>query len=612
MKAYGAVFRTDDPVEVELEAIRAGGRWMTRGQRCGEGLLAHHKRLQSLLYPWKVWDRWSELILRRLLEKKMVFLSGPNDSSKSHSVAAYALSLYMCWPYETSILVSSTDSRSLDLRIFGELKKLWNAARAVYAATPGRMIESKQMLVTESEEWGDATDFRNGIIGIPCVVGGSYVGLGKFVGIKNKRVFLAGDELQFMSQAFFDGVANMMKRPGFRGAGMFNPKDRTDVAGKFSEPSTDAGGWEGYEPTGKTLEWPTRFPGGWCVQLDGRDTPNNETAPGQPPLYPHLITREKIIESVEFYGEDSYQVSMSCYGVFPRDALARRVITRSMCERFKAAEEPFWSGDELTRLFALDAAYGAVGGDRCVGVELAFGKCTDGVVRLAFAGPPLIIPVKAGVQRDGVPFLPEDQIAEWVKSYCEDDRRQIPPTHVAFDSTGRGSLMSAFARLEPPTHEPDQQWGGAVTVEFGGAASERMVSAKQQVPCRAYYFNMVSQLWFDTATLIESDQLRALPRSVMEEGCMRGWDVVKGKKLQVWPKSPTTANDNNNAAGFRMKMPRSPDLYDAFTVAVALAQRLGLTLGHAGSKSAAQAPNWLLELQAAQQRVNSRKQLTYR
>lgn len=51
-------------------------------------------------------------------------------------------------------------------------------------------------------------------------------------------------------------------------------------------------------------------------------------------------------------------------------------------------------------LFALDAAYGGVGGDRCVGVELHVGKGIDGVRRTVVFD--LARGFRLGAPKDGI------------------------------------------------------------------------------------------------------------------------------------------------------------------------------------------------------------------
>lgn len=586
MNAYGASFATDDPIEVEITAIRLGGRWQrNNGKHCGAGLFHHYKALQSHLAPWKQWDRWSDRILQELISRPLVVLTGPANSTKTHNVAFYALCRYIVAPTQQCVLVSSTDSRSLELRIWGEIKKLWSGARKVYGGTPGRIVESRQMIVTDIED-SEATDFRNGILAIPTVIGGNYVGLGKWAGIKNDNIFMAADEVHFMGASFYDAIANLRKNRGFQCAASGNPKDRTDVLGRLGEPASSIGGWEGYEPTGKTFTYPTRFAGGIAICLDGRDSPNNDVAPGDPVPFPYIITQEKIQEDLDYYGEDSIQVSMMDYGIFPKDAQAKRVITRSLCEKFRAFEDVTWTHEPLVKLFCMDAAYGAVGGDRCVGIEMHMGRCADGVQRLAFAGNPMVIPVSAKLD-----MLPEDQIATFVKNYCSHPERDIPPRHVIFDSTGRGSLVSAFGRL----------WSSQVVpVEFGGMASERPVSAKIKTPCRAFYFNFVSELWYQVRHVIEADQLRRLPINVMEEGAMRGYELTAGNRVKVEPKEEC-----------KVRMGRSPDLFDAFVCGAELALRLGFVI-RGISKDKHKTPAWIKTLVDQQQQVRKAHELTYK
>lgn len=581
MDVYGCSWRTNYQIEIELECIRRGGKWKNKaGKVLGRGLLYHYRTLQSLIAPWKRWDRWSILILDRMIHNRMTILTGPASSTKTHNIAFYGLCRYLLNPTNQCVVVTSTDSRSLELKIWGEIKKLWSQCCSVWPDTPGRIIESRQTIVTDIEDT-EATDYRNGIVAIPTIIGGSFVGQSRFQGIKNGNVLLLADELSVMPHAFYDIIANLRKNPDFQVIGAGNPKDRTDVLGKLAEPHADIGGWENYEPTGKTYQYKTRFAEGEAIVLDGRDSPNNDTPPGQPPLYPYIITAEHIRQDCDYYGEDSVQVSMFDYGTFPRDAQAKRVITRTLCEKFRAFEEPTWSHDTRTDIFAIDAAYGAVGGDRCVGVHLEFGACTDGVQRLSFATQPMIIPVSNKSDK-----MAEDQIVDFVERYCTE--HDIPPHHVGLDSTGRGSLMAAFGRIWSPL---------VIPVEFGGGASERPVSAKNPVPCNRYYSNFVSELWYQSRSLIESDQLRKLPINVMEEGCMRGWDHVAGNKIRVEPKDKC-----------KERMSRSPDLYDAFVVAIELALRLGFRI--AGSaKARGVFPNWMNELKERHLKIRKRQEL---
>lgn len=600
VERYGA--RWANPLVAEITAIQRGGIWEAiqpdgTWADQGLGLFEHYKRLESLLWPWKGWDRWSEKILRSLIDNRLTALIGPNSSAKTHSVAAFCVARYICFSRNSMTLVSSTDIRSLELRIWGEIKKLWNEAKLRYPETPGRIIESKQCIVTDIEDL-EATDYRCGIHCIPVLVGGNFQGLSRFSGLKAERIFLASDETQFCPPGWFDGIVALQKNREFKCAALGNPKDRTDTFGRLAEPAVEVGGWEAYEPTGKTMEWPTRFPGGVAIQLDGRDTPNNDDVPckeGEDWPFPYLINPDHIAADIKFHGSEDWHVYMNDYGIFPRDAQARRVISKLTCDRFRAFEEPSWTGENLVKLFTLDAAYGAVGGDRCIGIETCWGPCTDGKVRLAGVGQPMVIPVRASV-----PIEPEEQIAQWVMDYCVP--KGIAPSNVAFDSTGRGSLVSAFGRI----------WStDVVAIEFGGSASDRPVPTKvrnkdgQILKASEYYYNFVTELWFAWPALVESDQCRALPMGVVEEGVLRGWDY-RNRKVQVEPKTADAGKPS-----YKARLGKSPDMADSWVVAIELARRLGFPLGDSGAKDDS-IPDWLAyEAQRSKERLN-RKQLVYR
>lgn len=586
IERYGAAWNPESSdIEIEKYCIRKGGKWIGKdGNECGLGLFQHYKNLQSLYWPEKKWHRWNEIVLGELVRRRIIGIVGPANSAKTRESSDYALTLYSVYPKETTVLVSSTDARSLELRIWGELKKNWFRAKQRYPQFPGYMRSSKQMITTDSADM-EAQDFRNGIVGIPCMISGQYVGLGKYVGIKNKYLILIGDELQFMPKTFVDAIANLNKNPNFQCAGMGNPKDRTDALGVICEPSDAIGGWDGLDQNEKTKVWPTRWENGVCIQLVGTDSPNFDVGPEDPVPFPFLIKRRDIESDLNFYGRDSLQFTMMNLGIFPKDSVSRRVITRMMCVQFGAMEQPTWSGKPILRLGALDAAYGNVGGDRCVFMELAMGYDIAGKQILAIIGNPIIVPINVKLDK-----ISEDQIAEFVRDECI--KRGIAPQNLGYDSTGRGTLGVSFARVWSPHINP---------IEFGGRASERMVSAERKVTCREYYSKFVSELWYSTRHAIESEQIRGLSEEVMNEGCMREWKIVQGNRIEVEPKDATKA-----------RMGRSPDLYDCFAAGVEMARRRGFVIEKAGNdRSRQDNMDWLRKLMDKQKHLNKSKELNH-
>lgn len=351
---------------------------------------------------------------------------------------------------------------------------------------------------------------------------------------------------QFMPRSFVGSISNLNKNKDFKCVGSGNPKETTDALGVLCEPAAHLGGWDGgIDQTPESKTWEIRFPQGICIQFCGTDSPNLDGKMGIP-----LITQEQINSDIAFYGKDSIQYSMMDMGMMPRGQGNRRVITRNLCLKFGAMEEPYWLNSQQTRVGFLDASYRGVGGDRCVFGELRFGLNSERKEIMALIDT-MVIPIK-----DGVNEMPEDQIAQQVREQCEN--RMIEPDHVFFDSTGRGSLMSAFARLWSPH---------VVPIEFGATCSDRPVSTGIDATCREYYSKFVTELWYSVRLVVECGQFRGMTEEMMLEGCMREWTFVAGHKIEVEPKDK-----------MKLKSGRSPDLFDALAAGVEGARRLGFVI----------------------------------
>lgn len=566
---------------IEMTMVRQGG--LIKGQ--GNGLFYHFKALISLLWPEHVWHRWNELQLQCYLNHRIIGEMGPASSGKTHSAAINVLADYYAWSDCTTVLVSSTEREMLEMRVWGEIKKYHRMAQALFPQLiPGNLIESRQRIITDSRfENAEGRDFRNGICGVPCKKGGSYVGLGSFAGIKNKRLRMVADECHLMNRVFVDAIANLNKNADFKCVAMGNPKDTTDALGVICEPAAHLGGWDGgIDQSPKTKTWPTRFDQGICVQLVGSDSPNLDGSLGIP-----IIDQKAIDADIAFYGRDSLQFTMMDEGRMPRGQGLRRVITRQMCLKFGAMEPAVWKEEKRTKIGFLDAAYGSVGGDRCVYGELQFGKDPNDRQILELIRT-MLVPISVEVDE-----MPEDQIANFVKRQCEESG--IPPQQFAFDSTGRGSLMNAFGRL----------WSPHVNgVEFGGKPSERQVTwipNSNKMTCRDYYSKFVSELWYSVALTIQSGQFRGMTEEVMNEGCMREWGIVGANKIEVEPKEK-----------MKLKTGRSPDLFDALVSGVEMARRLGFVITMITAKDALKADDgWKNKYRDRMRQLETNHRLTY-
>lgn len=587
---------TDD-LQVEMYAITKGGKWESRGQQCGLGLSQHYENMRRILWPHLDGDhngqRWHTLTREEMVKNKVTVLMGCGSSGKTHAPSWFYLCEYFCFPEETCVLVSSTDIRGLRLRVWAEITHLWEQAVNKFEYLPGNLIDSRLAITTDKLDEGSfesrqIRDMRKGIVGIPTVQGGKYVGLGKFIGIKQKRMRLIADEAQCMGPGFLSAFSNLNKNEDFRAVILGNPNDILDPLGRAAEPLD---GWDNHmEPT-KTEVWTTRFMNGTCVNLIGTDSPNFDFPEDEPTRFKYLISREKIADTLSFFAKDSFEYYSQCVGAMKVGMLARRVLTRRICEQGHALEDDVsWESPNRTRVYFVDAAYG---GDRAVGGWAEFGKGVGGKTILKLYQP-AIIPISAREDKE-----PEQQIAEYVKRECE--ALAIPAENMGHDSTGRGSLGTFMARVWSAMTNP---------IESGGKPTNRPVSLDIYVidketkqrrlkRCDEHYVKLVTEFWFSVRYTVEAEQLRGLPDEAMEELCSREWDRVKDDKIEVETKQEMKA-----------RMGRSPDMGDWVAGIVEMARRKGFVISKLGSTQAEERSfEWLNNMRRQANQLHASKQL---
>lgn len=574
--------------------IQQGGAHAKKdGTKVGKGLPYHYEAMRKLLWPDLEDHRWNSLCRDEILKNKVTVLMGPGSSGKTHTAAWVHLCEYFCYPEETCVLVSSTDMRGLKMRVWGEMSSLWSQAIERYEYLPGHMLDSACAITTDSLEDDEGNrnirDFRRGCVGIPTMQGGRFVGLQKWVGIKQKRVRLIADEAAMMGAGFLSAFSNLNKNSDFRACVLGNPNDPNDCLGRCAEPED---GWDSHMNPEKTTTWKTRFMSGVCVNLIGLDSPNMDYPEDQPTRYKYLISRQKIAETVSFFGKDSYEYFSQCVGSMRIGQLARRVFTRRLCEENLATEhEVNWLDGIRTRVAGLDSAYN---GDRCVFYRAEFGKAVGGKTIL-YLHQPIIIPITpTGAE-------PEQQISEFVKRECE--AHGILPENFAHDSTGRGSLGTFLARVWSAQTNP---------IEFGGQPTDRPVSLdhyfndpktkiRRLKTEKEHYSKRVSALWFAVRYCIEAGQLRGLTEETMEEGCMREWNRVKDDKLELEGKDD-----------MKLRVGRSPDLMDACSIVVEMARRRGFHISKLANQEEQNASTeWLDTIRRDQRKLSDSHALTF-
>lgn len=593
---YGMMMPSNtDPLALELECIKRGGRFKMGTHQCGNGLAWHVREAMKLIWPDMYFHRWTDLIIEQFLRDVPGFHStgicrtrtgcfGPSSSQKSFPFTRCGLVLFYAKPQGTTGLISSTTIDALRRRIWDYVASSHAAAKRRYPWLPGTLVESKTMLLADASD-EDGRSFKNGIVGVATKKGGQWQGLEEFVGLKNDVVFVIADELHFMPVGILDSLANLDSNNVCYFAGLGNLPDTENPLGALCEPKE---GWDSLPDTEKSRVFETRWRNGVAIQLIGMDSPNLDFPPGHEP-YKGLIGREYIEQCAENYGRESDKFNMFASGKVPRSSMQRTVITRAQCQKFNAMEQVKWGHEKVVRGYGLDAAYSGVGGDRTVGFPFVFGRDVEGKARF-WLGPMKLYPGSSDAKMSH-----SEAIAVECKHECE--AHGIPPSHVFFDGTGRSELTSAFGRL----------WSAQVVpIEFGGMATERPSftgekhldgrEAGNVKTCREMFDRFVTELWFAVRTAILFDQMRGLPEVAVAEGCLRKWELIRGAKYCIETK------DEMKERGLR-----SPDIMDAVVAALEGARRLGFELGRTSEAAKRRTDQWL-EWKREKQWENLRKE----
>lgn len=384
---------------------------------------------------------------------------------------------------------------------------------------------------------------------IPCLDRkGTWVGgLEKFVGIKQKRRRVLGDEVQFMHAEYLTVLSNLDKGD-FKGVFVGNALANFRALDKISEPLE---GWGNHHDPTKTEVFPNRY-GGNTITLVGTDSPNYDQPEGVPDKYPYLVSRTDEKSVGDRYGRNSEQYYSQIAGYRKPGLFAHRVLTQEMCERYHAFKEVVWQGEETTKVYACDMGFG---GDRAVAGWGEFGREVNGniVVRVQ---PPGIIPISVDTE-------PEDQIALYVRKEC--GALGIAGANVFYDAGMRATAAVAMSKLFSPE---------ANAVNFGGSPTKRPVSgdeyvidrqtgAKRLKRCDEHYIKFVTEMWFSVRLTVMSRQMRELPRDVAEEFYLREWTLEKGDRYELEKKE-----DTKDRTGV------SPDLGDWLAILIEGARRL--------------------------------------
>lgn len=597
MTKYGIEWHAEmTEVEVELYCIAHKAPY-------GATLFHHFMEARRLLWPKRYRHEWTDLMYQNFIDNDVTVLMGCASSQKTSHAVEFSLINYWARPQNTLVVLSTINMDKLDIGVWAELQMLWKSARDIYPFLEGNILSHKRAITTDNlEDEEGVRDFRVGCICRPCYVGGKFVGLGILAGLKQDFVIYVADELQFMQESFSKSWPHLFANGNVKIIGSGNPKhDPYDELGKTAEPK---GGWNSIPEPDKTTVWETKFMGAKCINLVGTDSPNFKLKTGEPE-FPRLISR-KFADRIEHdneAGKDSFEYYRLVKGVMKVAFASSRVIDRPLCLNHKAMEQPEWKNTERKAVYGLDPTYG--GEDRCVGVPLWFGKSADDLT-IIFIGQYKVFPINLALIESR---SAEDQIADIMEKELE--THKIKASDVFYDSTGKGTIGAAFAR----------KFGSVapVAVDSGAMPTERPVRDGLMVQdqttkqmrlkrCSEHYSKFVSEMWFSVRYAIEANQVRGLQEDMMMEGCARVYNLTKGNKIEVEPKS-----DPKKKEDLKRRLGKSPDLFDALAIGFEGARQRGFMIAKlSNSTEGDDSLSWLTDRAKGFKNLVKSKQLATR
>ena len=481
---------------------------------------------------------WAEQMIWAAINSKYLAVGGSASSGKSHTMAAWGIINWLSKPKDTLVLMTSTTLREAR-------KRIWGSVMSLLSVIDGAPIKIRDSIGNAAyiDEKGTLIE-RAGISLIAAEKSKTREAVGKFIGIKQKRVILIGDELSELSEAILQaGLSNLSKNPEFQMIGMSNPNSRFDAFGVWSEPIN---GWDSVD-TNIADGWPTKW-GGDYIRLDGERSPN--ITAGEV-LYPWLPTEEKINEDKALLGQESRGYMRMVRAVFFDSDETQGIYGENEITLSKAMHKVSWRGTP-TYVAGIDPAF-TNGGDRTILYTAAVGYDDSGQYVIEFGDA---IHLNDDATNKAVPRT--YQIVRQIKEHCV--KHNILPENVAVDATGAGAPFCDVLAGE---------WASTfLRVSFGGKASDKRVSANSKSLAEELYVNRVSELWFVGKELMRTRQVFGVSSDLAQEITSRNYDMVKSGSLRVKIESKPE---------FKARFGRSPDLADAAFLALDCArQRLGL------------------------------------
>ncbi|NCU40129.1 hypothetical protein EOL73_00030 [Candidatus Saccharibacteria bacterium] len=540
MKAYGINW-PDSLSELDIEKycyrhqdkIKANGG-IVKGQ------YYHAEKGMKMMWPPDLldWHYWCYEMLDLWVKNRFMIVWGAAATGKSNFFGALCSWHYMCAPNKTGIFLTSTSLESLQNRIWESVERYMNYAINKHKA-PFAMTHRPLLVMNKADFRGDEIDYKNTKTTIHGM--GVCGGNSKLIGGHLPYIVVVMDEMQETPPSVLSDAHNLSKGcQEFKFCGIGNPPNWSNILVTNGLPES---GKEVLTPD--THRW--RNKKGETIHLNGMKSPAIIEDNGAKRY--HYLIKQSEIENDYPTAEDRRTLEYYQYVLgWPAPSDISNTILDMPTIMMHNANHPAEFEGQVVKVAGLDPAFTS-GGDACALSICSIGKLASGNVAIALDE---MIRVPIVLDSDDPVIY---HIVKKVKLAL--DAHGVELEDLAIDDSGTQSVADVF----------DREYGVKThRVNFGGAATNRLISADKSVKASDRYNSKVTELWYVVRDLVKSGNVRGLRGACCEQFCIR---EVKntGRKKQVESKGDMKSRTSG----------KSPDEADSFVCAVDLARsRYGL------------------------------------
>lgn len=492
-------------------------------------------------FSWQ-WNPNAVKMLHHATVHKFLGIAGSASSGKSMFGMLWGLTKWIINPEITKVFITSTTLEDSRGRIWGDVERYWLKFSEFFLdipeLLPGDLVSSKGYIRSRID------GKKSQKAGVALIAGakGQEKDSAKKIGFKADNVIMIADELPILSEELYNAAkGNLFSNPNFQFIGIGNPTSKYDPFGIFVEPE------EGWGTIDEHSEfWKTKL--GWCLRFDGKKSPN--VLAGRE-IWKNILTLTKYNEYRINLGEDSLEFWQMVRGFFSPTGRKDAIFWESDFEKYDSKRIIKEWVSMPVPCASLDPSF-THGGDRAVGT---FGKV--GVAQFDHEGKDLRVVLQVTRQVDYNKLVSKDanKSEEVVRLFGDDcEKDGVHCSNVSMDVSGGGA---AFAPLLA------QRIGNQfLKVNFGGDASDMVISKTDSRTGKERFKNAVTELWYIVKELQRTMQIAGLPEQTIVELCARDYSLVGKGIVQVEPKK-----DMIKRTG------KSPDCGDSFVTLVDLCRK---------------------------------------